>query len=124
MADVQIIDNAEDSFTRLNGERSVVLKIFKSNSSSAGEVSGNCKAAFKELEQKYDGLHVVVLSNQGNYISIIVSSILSSMLIGAALAIIVLAIFLKDIKPTLVVGISIPLSVLFAWCSCTSPVWI
>ena len=110
VADVQIIDNAEDSFTRLNGERSVVLKIFKSNSSSAGEVSGNCKAAFKELEQKYDGLHVVVLSNQGNYIS----SILSSMLIGAALAIIVLAIFLKDIKPTLVVGISIPLSVLFA----------
>ena len=109
VADVQIIDNAEDSFTRLNGERSVVLKIFKSNSSSAGEVSGNCKAAFKELEQKYDGLHVVVLSNQGNYISIIVSSILSSMLIGAALAIIVLAIFLKDIKPTLVVGISIPL---------------
>ena len=114
VADVQIIDNAEDSFTRLNGERSVVLKIFKSNSSSAGEVSGNCKAAFKELEQKYDGLHVVVLSNQGNYISIIVSSILSSMLIGAALAIIVLAIFLKDVKPTLVVGISIPLSVLFA----------
>ena len=53
----------------------MVLKIFKSNSSSAGEVSGNCKAAFKELEQKYDGLHVVVLSNQGNYISIIVSSI-------------------------------------------------
>ena len=36
------------------------------------------------------------------------------MLVGAALAIIVLAIFLKDIKPTLVVGISIPLSVLFA----------
>ena len=54
VADVQIIDNAEDSFTRLNGERSVVLKIFKSNSSSAGEVSGNCKAAFKELEQKFD----------------------------------------------------------------------
>ena len=114
VADVQIIDNAEDSFTRLNGERSVVLKIFKSNSSSAGEVSGNCKAAFKELEQKYDGLHVVVLSNQGNYITIIVNSIISSMLVGAALAIIVLAIFLKDIKPTLVVGVSIPLSVLFA----------
>ena len=38
----------------------------------------------------------------------------TSMVVGAALAIIVLAIFLKDIKPTLVVGISIPLSVLFA----------
>ena len=50
-------------------------------------------------------LSLIHISNQGNYISIIVSSILSSMLIGAALAIIVLAIFLKDIKPTLVVGI-------------------
>ena len=57
---------------------------------------------------------MVVLSNQGNYITIIVKSILSSMFIGAALAIIVLAIFLRDVKPTLVVGFSIPLSVLFA----------
>ena len=68
----------------------------------------------KELEAQYEGLHVVVLSNQGNYISILISSILTSMVVGAALAIIVLAIFLKDVKPTLVVGISIPLSVLFA----------
>ena len=57
---------------------------------------------------------MVVLSNQGNYITIVINSILTSMVVGAALAIIVLAIFLKDIKPTLVVGISIPLSVLFA----------
>ena len=114
VADVEIIDNAEASYTRLNGERAAVLKIFKSSSSSASTVSDNCLAAFRELEAQYDGLHVVVLSNQGNYITIIVKSILSSMAIGAALAIIVLAIFLKDIKPTLVVGISIPLSVIFA----------
>ena len=114
VADVEIIDNAEASYTRLNGERAAVLKIFKSSSSSASTVSDNCLAAFRELEAQYDGLHVVVLSNQGNYITIIVKSILSSMAIGAALAIIVLAIFLKDIKPTLVVGISIPLSVVFA----------
>ena len=114
VADVEIIDNAEASYTRLNGERAAVLKIFKSSSSSASTVSDNCLEAFRELEAQYDGLHVVVLSNQGNYITIIVKSILSSMAIGAALAIIVLAIFLKDIKPTLVVGISIPLSVVFA----------
>ena len=114
VADVEVIDNAADSFTRLNGEQAAVLKIYKNATSSASDVSDNCLSAFQELEAQYDGLHIVVLSNQGNYISIIVSSILSSMLIGAALAIIVLAIFLKDIKPTLVVGISIPLSVLFA----------
>ena len=114
VADVEVIDNAEASYTRLNGERAAVLKIYKGATSSASEVSDNCLSAFQELEAHYDGLHVVVLSNQGNYITIIVKSILSSMVIGAALAIIVLAIFLRDVKPTLVVGFSIPLSVLFA----------
>ena len=114
VADVEVIDNAEASYTCLNGERAAVLKIYKGATSSASEVSDNCLSAFQELEAQYDGLHVVVLSNQGNYITIIVKSILSSMVIGAALAIIVLAIFLRDVKPTLVVGFSIPLSVLFA----------
>ena len=114
VADVEVIDNAEASYTRLNGECAAVLKIYKGATSSASEVSDNCLSAFQELEAQYDGLHVVVLSNQGNYITIIVKSILSSMVIGAALAIIVLAIFLRDVKPTLVVGFSIPLSVLFA----------
>ena len=114
VADVEVIDNAEASYTRLNGERAAVLKIYKGATSSASEVSDNCLSAFQELKAQYDGLHVVVLSNQGNYITIIVKSILSSMVIGAALAIIVLAIFLRDVKPTLVVGFSIPLSVLFA----------
>ena len=114
VADVEVIDNAADSYTRLNGEQAAVLKIYKNATSSASDVSDNCLAAFKELEAQYDGLHVVVLSNQGNYITIIIKSILTSMAVGAALAILVLALFLKDIKPTLVVGISIPLSVLFA----------
>ena len=114
VADVAVIDNSEASYTRLNGERAVVLKIFRNATSSASSVSDGCLNAFKEMQAQYPDLHVVVLSNQGNYITIVINSILTSMVVGAALAIIVLAIFLKDIKPTLVVGISIPLSVLFA----------
>ena len=95
VADVEVIDNSADSYTRLNGEKASILKIYKNATSSAGEVSDNCLTAFKELEKQYDGLHMVVLSNQGNYITIIVNSIISSMLVGAALAIIVLAIFLN-----------------------------
>ena len=114
VADVMVIDNAEDSFTRLNGERAVVFKIYKSSTSSANDVSNACLNAFEELKARYEGLDVVVLSNQGDYITLLISSILSSMGVGALLAIIVLAVFLRDIKPTLVVSISIPLSVLFA----------
>ena len=114
VADVEVIDNSADSYTRLNGEKASILKIYKNATSSAGEVSDNCLTAFEQMESRYDGLHMVVLSNQGNYITIVIQSILTSMVVGAALAISVLAIFLKDVKPTLVVGISIPLSVLFA----------
>ena len=99
VADVEVIDNAADSYTRLNGQQASVLKIYKNSNSSASDVSDNCLSAFKELEAQYDGLHVVVLSNQGNYITVIIQSILTSMAVGAALAILVLAIFLKDIKP-------------------------
>lgn len=82
MADVAVIDNAEASYTRLNGERAVVLKIFRNANSSASSVSDGCLNAFKELQAQYSDLHVVVLSNQGNYITIIVNSIISSMLVA------------------------------------------
>ena len=114
VADVAVVDNAGDSFTRLNGEQAVVLNIYKSTSASANAVSDACLAAFDAMEQRYEGLNFSVLSNQGNYITVLISSILSSMAQGAILAILILALFLKDVKPTLVVGISIPLSVLFA----------
>ena len=52
--------------------------------------------------------------DQGDYIKLIVDSVMSNLLWGALLAIIVLFIFLKDARPTVVVAFSIPLSVLFA----------
>ena len=104
VADVAVVDNAGDSFTRLNGEQAVVLNIYKSTSASANAVSDACLAAFDALEQRYEGLNFSVLSNQGNYITVLISSILSSMAQGAILAILILALFLKDVKPTLVVG--------------------
>ena len=64
VADVAVIDNAEASYTRLNGERAVVLKIFRNANSSASSVSDGCLNAFKELQAQYSDLHVVVLSNQ------------------------------------------------------------
>ena len=67
-----------------------------------------------ELSELYPGFHSINLVDQGVYINMIIESVFQSMLIGALLAIIILALFLKDVKPTIVVAISIPLSVLFA----------
>ena len=114
VADVTLIDNAGESYSRLNGNEAVILSIFKNSTSGTNETAKNCLTAFDELEEKYNGTHMVTLMNQGGYIDIIIESVLSSMVLGAALAIIILALFLKDVKPTVVVAISIPLSVLLA----------
>lgn len=113
VATVTMIDNAGESYARLNGEEAIILSIFKGSVVGTNETAKNCLAAFEELEEKYPDLHLVTLMNQGSYIDIVIESVLSSMITGAILAIIILALFLKDVKPTLVVGISIPLSVMF-----------
>ncbi|MBQ2626833.1 MAG: efflux RND transporter permease subunit [Eubacterium sp.] len=113
VADLTIIDNAEDSYAKLNGENAICLCIYKASTAGTNEVSKTCKQALDTLAEGAEGLQLVSLMDQGIYIDLIVSSILSSILLGALLAIIVLILFLKDIRPTLVVGISIPLSVLF-----------
>ena len=113
IATVTVLDNAGESYARLNGEQAVILSIFKSSTVGTNETAKICQEAFGELEDKYAGTHIVTLMNQGSYIDIIIESLLSSMISGAALAIIILALFLKDVKPTLVVAVSIPLSVLF-----------
>ncbi len=114
VADLTIIDNAADSYTRVNGEAGVVLSIFKGSTAGTSDVSSACNDAIEELEAKYDGLQIQPLMDQGEYITLIISNILQSMILGALLAILILALFLKDVRPTLVVAFSIPFSVLVA----------
>lgn len=114
VADVTVIDNADDSYAKVNGQDAVVLSIFKSSTAGTNAVSATCIEAFETLETEDTGTRMDILMDQGDYIDIIVGSIFSSMALGSILAIFVLAMFLKDVKPTLVVAVSIPLSVLFA----------
>lgn len=114
IADVTLIDNSGVSYAKVNGNDAVILSIYKASTAGTSVVSDNCNDAIEDLMDKYDGLHIMNLMDQGEYIDIIIKSVLSNLIVGAILAIIVLAIFLKDVKPTIVVAFSIPLSVLFA----------
>ena len=113
VADITVIDNAEESYANLNGSDGVILGLYKSSASSTNHVSRVCNAAFAELEERFPGTTIVPMMDQGIYITYIIKDILSSMLLGSLLAIVVLALFLRTFRPTLVVAISIPLSVLF-----------
>ena len=114
VADIELTDNADDSYAKVGKNRAVLLSIYKSSTASTSSVSNASTAAMKELMAENDGLHLTTIMDQGDYIKLIVNSVMSNLIEGAVLAIIVLALFLKDIRPTLVVAISMPLSVLFA----------
>ena len=114
VADITVIDNAMDSYVRLGSEKGVILSIFKASTAGTNDVSKVVKATMAELTEKYEGLDIMVMMDQGDYINMIVKSVLQSMALGALLAILILAVFLRDTKPTIVVAISIPLSVLMA----------
>ena len=114
VADLTLIDNSLDSYARVNNDAGVILALYKSSTSGTSEVSDAYKKASKELTEKYPGLRIISLVDQGDYIDIIIKSIVVSMVAGAGLAILFLALFLRDVKPTLVVAFSIPFSVITA----------
>ncbi len=114
VANVTVVDNSDVTFTRLGVNDGVILSVFKSSESGANDVANTCINELNRLEEKYPGLDITVIMDQGAYIEMILSVVVTNMLIGAGLAILILALFLKDFLPTLVVAISIPLSVLTA----------
>ena len=114
VADVEMTDNADDAYAKVDKNRAVLLSIFKSSTASTSTVSNASNAAMQTMMEENEGLHLTPIMDQGDYIKLIVNSVLSNLIEGAVLAIIVLALFLKDLRPTIVVAISMPLSVLFA----------
>lgn len=114
VAKVELLDNSAESYSKVNGNPAIMLSIEKQTGYSTGEVSERAKERFAALEQENGDLRIAVLLDQGVYIDMIINSVLQNMLVGAALAILVLLVFLKDFKPTVIIACSIPLSVIFA----------
>jgi len=114
VADVFMQSNEDSVYTRLNKNPGVVLSIAKQNEHSTKAVADRLKDKFAELEKENEGLHFSTLMDQGMYIDLVANSVISNLLYGAALAIIILLFFLKDIRPTGIIAVSIPVSVIFA----------
>lgn len=114
VADVFATSNADEVYTNVNGNRGVILSLQKQTGYSTGDVSDKIADRFTELKDQYEGLDLITLMDQGIYIDLVMSSIFENVLIGGLLAVIVLIFFLRDIRPTLVIAISIPISLIAA----------
>ena len=114
VADVFVFDNAAETYAKINGEDGVLLAFYKQSNYATATVSANILDRFAELESANDGLRFTPLMDQGSYIRIVVSSVLQNLAVGAVLAVLILLLFLRDLRPTLIVALSIPISVTFA----------
>lgn len=114
VADVVVTDNSDTMYSKLNGNDAVILSIQKQSEYSTADVASRIRGRMAEVEAKHEGVEVVALMDQGVYVDIVVGSITDNLLIGGALALIILLIFLRDLRPTIVVGIAIPISLVTA----------
>lgn len=114
VADVFMTDNSEDTYTNINGSPGVLLTIQKQTGYSTGDVSDRLKEKFESMSEEEEGLSIITLMDQGIYIDMVMDSIVNNVLFGALLAILILIVFLKDLRPTFVIACSIPVSLVTA----------
>lgn len=114
VADVVITDNSDEVYASINGKPGIMLSIQKQTGYSTGEVSDRLKAYFENFKTSEDGADSTIIMDQGIYIDLVINSVLQNMVFGGVLAIIILLLFLRDFRPTLVVACSIPISIFSA----------
>lgn len=114
VADVFYTDNSDEVYANINGSAGVMLSIQKQTGYSTGEVSDALLLRFEELMEENPDLQMIALMDQGIYIDLVMDTIVNNVVFGALLAILILILFLKDLRPTLVVAFSIPISLVTA----------
>ena len=101
--------------SRINGRESVEIAVYKEGGTNTVTVAQAVRDRLDTLEARLErigeGLELDVITDQSRYIRQSVSEVLQTAFIGGTLAILVLMLFLRDIKATVIIGISIPVSV-------------
>ena len=115
VAKVELINTADKSYSKVNGEDALTISVQKQNSYATSDVVSAIRDEFDSIEDDYDNVEIVVLMDQAEYIDLAVGSVTNNLIYGGILAVLILLIFLKDIKPTFVVGVAIPISLLAAF---------
>lgn len=114
VADVFMTDNSDEIYANLNGAPGVLISMQKQTGYATGDVSKKINKTFDRIMEENPDLTLIGLMDQGIYIDMVMDSIFSSIIYGFGLALLILIIFLKDYKPTLVIACSVPISLVSA----------
>ena len=100
---------------RLNGKESVELAIYKEADANTVTVAAAVQqklASLKKANLMPKGVDYQIVFNQAEFIKMAIDDVLDSAIMGGFLAIFVLFLFLRDLKSTLIIGFTIPVSIL------------
>ncbi len=114
IATVSYVTHDAGKYAKINGENGVLLSFSKQSTYATATVADNVQEEFSKLETEHKGLKFSTLMDQGEYIHMVINSVAKDLLLGALFAILILMFFLRDIRPTIITAISIPVSVVFA----------
>ena len=110
VAKVSFENDRPDNIVRINGERCIGLSVYKEMQHNTVRVVERIKTQLLHIEKSLPGYTFQVISNQGTFIQEAIGEVKNSALLGLALAVIILFLFLRRIGTTLIVSISIPIS--------------
>ncbi|MGM0576917.1 MAG: efflux RND transporter permease subunit [Myxococcota bacterium] len=111
----RVMDTFEDpsSIVHINGEPGIRLSVSKQSGANTVAVADRAIAEIERMNRDYQGratLHV--MDDTSEYIEKSISNVQDAVLIGAGLAVLVLLFFLHSLRPTFIVALAIPISII------------
>ncbi len=113
VATVQRGHKQRDVVTRFNGEEAVELALYKEGDANVVSVARSIQQRLKNVTKELPaGIKVLAGSDQSHFIEASIRQVINDALMGGAIAILVLLFFLKDLRSTVIIGVSIPISII------------
>ncbi|MGE0815172.1 MAG: efflux RND transporter permease subunit [Vicinamibacterales bacterium] len=111
IADVR--DSTEDrrSFTRINGRPGIRMRVTKQSGTNTVQIADGVRAEIARINREIPGVTLSVLDDQSTYINRSIGSVQEHALLGSLLVILVIFAFLRDVRSTIIICTSIPISV-------------
>ena len=112
IAEVNLINKDQQSITKLNGEEVVQVTVMKQSDANTVNVANDVAREIEKIKAEYPDLNIVTVFNQADFINLAIDNLKDTAVQGGILAIIVLLVFLRSFKTTLVIALSIPISII------------
>ncbi|MDP2209903.1 MAG: efflux RND transporter permease subunit [Bacteroidota bacterium] len=110
----EVLDDFKErqGISRLNGKETISILVKKEVGSNTVNTAGEVQEVIKQLNEEYKDFNISVIFNQSEFINDAISNVEQEVLYGGFLAFIVLFLFLYNIRDPLIIGITIPTSLL------------